>query len=224
MFPVKPGTMEESGRMGYFYLHLSHFHKWVSYHVQEESTQKLGDALCWCWLTEDAAMAHPLTLGVCESAKHCRAVQCSHQWDSISVGCREPDPQCWQEKMINLPCFNMNTPLCIAAQHPLSTAIQQQGRSLWVMEKNQAFICVSGYKSKQAKSRLWINPVLLHIPTVSPVVRQEHLQCPVLQDLGKLHRGGIPFPGSEAPGRQNNFHTSYCSCSRRLSPHLVSGK
>lgn len=124
----------------------------------------------------------------------------------------------------SLVLINMNTPLCIAAQHPLSTAIQQQGRSLWVMEKNQAFICVSGYKSKQAKSRLWINPVLLHIPTVSPVVRQEHLQCPVLQDLGKLHRGRIPFPGSEAPGRQNNFHTSYCSCSRRLSPHLVSGK
>lgn len=50
-------------------------------------------------------MAHP-SPGVCESVRHCRAAQCSHQWHSISVGWREPDPQCWQEEMIILSCFN----------------------------------------------------------------------------------------------------------------------
>lgn len=167
----------------------------------------------WCRLREDNAMAHPLhwvSVSQSNAAVLFSALSPArfHQhglkgtWPTVLTGKNDQ----------SLVLINKNRAVYVTAQHHSYTApyaIQQQGRSLWVMEKSQAFICVLGYYSKQGKSMLWINTVLLYIPTVSSVVRRECLQYLILQDLGKLHRGEIPFPGSEAPGTQHNFHTSY---------------
>lgn len=58
--------------MGYSYLHMSQFHRFISYDAQEESTPEQGDSL----VQTERRQCHGTspTLGVCESVKRCSAV------------------------------------------------------------------------------------------------------------------------------------------------------